>query len=81
MTNIERIAEECMGMTARQANLHMHAAMEESRRNILATRRRPGQPIISDRPPEWISRISRYHRQREMVKNGEIEIMYGHGEA
>ena len=34
MTNIERIAEECMGMTARQAKTHLHAAMEHSRMNI-----------------------------------------------
>jgi len=56
MTSIERIAEECMGMTARQANLHLHAAMDKSRRNILATRRRPARPIISDRTPEWVTR-------------------------
>jgi len=83
-TNIEKVADSCAHFAgeARQiADSRISEAMDQSHENMIATRCRPGQPIISDRPPEWISRISRYHRQREMVTDEDIETMYDHGEA
>ena len=83
-TNIEKVADSCAHFAgeARQiADSRISEAMEQSHKNMIATRRSPGQPIISDRTPEWVARIGRYHRQREMVTNGEIENMYDHGEA
>ena len=78
MIDIERITEECMGATARQANLHLHAAMEQSRRNIeqvaskcvkiMASIGKSIPPIISDSTPQWITK-SLANPQQPTLKN------------
>ena len=83
-TNIEKVADSCAHFAgeARQiADNRISEAMEQSQKNMIATRRRPDRPIISDRPPEWTSRIGRDHRQRAMVTNKDIKTMYDHGES
>ena len=78
MTNIERIAEDCMGITARQAKLHLHAAMEQSRMNIeqvaskcvkiMSAIGKSIPPIISDSTPQWITK-SLANPQKPTLKN------------